>query len=141
MPRMRRPWALLSCSVLGLTLVACSSSPAGVPSAVAASGCHGRPATAHLVLSSQSPVPVVRAVPGTCIEVSVPKSKFAGKDTEPPRVAPPGRLALVSDTVVGDGGRTAYYSAVHPGTATISSTVDIRTDLEVPEWSGLVVVG
>jgi hypothetical protein len=138
---MRRRWALVACAALGLTLVACSSSTSGVPSAVTTTGCHGTRATAHLVLSSQSPIPVVRAVPGTCIEVSVPRSRFPGKDTEPPRVIPPGRLDLVSDTVFGNGSRTVYYSAVHAGTATISSTVDIQTNLEVPEWSGLVVVG
>ncbi len=124
----------------GLTLVACGSSP-NAPPAVAAAGCPGRPATAHLVLSSQSPVPVVRAVPGTCIEVSVPRSRFPGKADEPPRVTPPDRLRLVSDTVFPNGSRTAYYSAVRAGTATIASTVDVRTNLAVPEWSGLVVVG
>ena len=132
---------MVVCSAVGLTLVACSSSPPTVPSAVAPSGCHGRRATTHLVLSSRSPVPVVRAVPGTCIEVSVPRSPFPGKDAEPPRVTPPGRLHLVSDTVVRNGSRTVYYSAVHTGTATISTTVDIQTDRAVPEWSGLVVVG
>lgn len=125
---------------VGLSLMGCSSSPPA-PSAVAPSGCHGRPAVAHLVLSSQSPVPVVRAVPGTCIEVSVPRSRFPGKAAEPPRVTPAGRLRLESDTVFRNGSRTVYYSAVHTGTATISSTVDIQTSLEVPEWSGLVVVG
>ncbi len=107
----------------------------------APTGCHGIKSTGHLVLSDANPIPVVRAVPGTCIKVSVPRSGFAGKSTEPPRVTPDGRLALVSDTLGADGGRTVYYSAVRPGTATVTSTVDVQTNQEVPEWSGLVVVG
>ena len=137
----RRRWALVACSALGILLVACTSSTSSIPPAAAPAGCHGTKATTHLVLSSQTPIPVVRAVPGTCIEVSVPRSRFPGKSTEPPHVTPQGRLRLVSDTLLPDGGRTAYYSAVHPGTATISSTVNIQTNLEVPEWSGLVLVG
>ncbi len=138
---MRRIWAVTACSALGLSLAACSSSTRGASSTVAPAGCEGTRATAHLVLTGESPVPVVRAVPGTCIEVSVPGSPFPGRTTEPPDVTPPGRMRLVSDTVLRNGGRTAYYSAVHTGTATISSTVNIRTNAEVPEWSGLVVVG
>ncbi len=136
---MRRPWALLACSVLALGLVGCSTATS-TPSA-APTGCHGTRSTGHLVLSDANPVPVVRAVPGTCIKVSVPPSGFLGKVTEPPRVTPDGRLALVSDTLGANGGRTVYYSAVRSGTATVSSTVDVQTNQEVPEWSGLVVVG
>jgi hypothetical protein len=138
---MRRRWALLACSALMLTLAACSSSTPSVSSTAAPTGCQGAKATGHLVLSSESPIPVVRAVPGTCIEVSVPRSPFPGKSSEPPHVTPQGRLRLASDTLLRNGGRTAYYSAVRVGTVTISSTVDIRTGLEVPEWSGLVMVG
>jgi hypothetical protein len=137
---MRRWWALVACSGLGVGVAACSSAPPAPPTA-APTGCHGTPATGRLVLADTTPVPMVRAVPGTCIEVSVPRSGFPGKRTEVPRVTPGGRLHLVSDTLLADGGRTAYYSAVRPGTATISSTVDVQTNQAVPEWSGLVVVG
>ena len=132
--------ALVTCAALGLVLAACSSAPPAAPTAAPA-GCHGTKATAHLVLTDHAPIPAVRAVPGTCIEVSVPRSPFAGVPTAPPTVRPPGRLRLVSDTVLRNGGRTAYYSAVHAGAATVSSTVRVQTNREVPEWSGLVVVG
>jgi hypothetical protein len=69
-----------------------------------------------------------------------PKSPFDGVRTEAPRVTPPGRLQLVSDALNQDGTRTAYYSAHASGTATISSTVMIQSDLAVPEWVGVVIV-
>ena len=63
-----------------------------------------------------------------------------GHPYEPLTETPPGRLHLISDTLQPNGTRIAYYVALRPGAVTISSTVKIRTDQPVPEWSGLVIV-
>jgi hypothetical protein len=46
----------------------------------------------------------------------------------------------VSDSLLANGTRAAYYFAVRTGAVTVSTTVRIRTNVEVPEWSGLVVI-
>ena len=134
---------LLACGAFGLGLgfTACTSTPnQGTESTVAAPGCHGSSPIVHLALSNQQPIPIVHLPRGGCVEVKVPKSSFDGVRTEAPRVTPPGRLQLVSDALNQDGTRTAYYSAHASGTATISSTVMIQSDLAVPEWVGVVIV-
>jgi hypothetical protein len=138
---MTRRWALVVGAALSVGLAACSSSStSGVPSTVAATGCHTRGAAVGLALSDRQPIPVVRTVPGGCVAVSVPRSPFQGFATEVPRVSPGGRLHLVSETVLASGVRTAYYRVVRTGTVTVSSTVKIHTDVAVPEWSGLVLI-
>ncbi len=97
-------------------------------------------ATVHLVLSDSVPVPVVRIPLGGCVAVSVPRSPFRRAPTGPTGVAPGGRLGLVSDSLLANGTRVAYYTALRGGTATISSTVTVRTDRAVPSWSGVVVI-
>jgi hypothetical protein len=131
--------ALVACAALGPVLVACSSGPSATP-ASARPGCHTEAATARLALSNTQPVPVVRTLPGGCVAVSVPRSPFRGSATELPVVLPADRLRLVSDVVLSDGTRTAFFTAIRTGTATVSSTVRIRTAAAVPEWSGLVIV-
>ncbi len=85
------------------------------------------------------PVPVVRIPRGGCVAVGVPRSPFAHHATDPTQIAPTGRLALVSDSLLPDGTRTAYYTALRGGTTTITSTVTVRTARSVPQWSGLVI--
>jgi hypothetical protein len=94
----------------------------------------------RLALTNTQPVPVVRTLPGGCVAVSVPRSPFPGSATEVPAVLPADRLRLVSDVVLADGTRTAYFTAIRTGTATVSSTVRVRARAPVPEWSGLVIV-
>jgi hypothetical protein len=75
------------------------------------------------------------------VAVSVPRSPFPTAGTTPTGVTPTGSLALVSDTLHPNGTRTAYYRATGSGTATISSTVDVRTRASVPRWAGIVHIG
>jgi hypothetical protein len=91
-------------------------------------------------MTDQQPVPVVRTPLRSCVAVSLFASPFRGTHTEPLKETPPGRLRLVSDTLQANGTRVAYYVATRPGAVTISSTVRIRTDQPVPEWSGVVIV-
>ena len=128
--------AIVVCAVLGLGSAACSSPPA----AVASPGCHTSGPRVEVHLSSQTPVPVVRIPPGGCVEVTVPRSPFRNTRTEPPTVDPSGHLQLDSDTLHPDGTRSAFYTATTAGTATIFSTVDIHTGLEIPQWSAVVVI-
>lgn len=139
---MKRPWLPAVCVVLaGLGSMACSSTLASTSSStVAPPGCHTGEATVRLVLSDTAPVPLVRAVAGDCVAVTVPRSPFKGTTTQPLIAAPPGRLRLVSDSVLANGTRSAYYTAVRTGTATITSTVRIRTNGSVPRWNGIVVI-
>jgi hypothetical protein len=137
---MARRWALAACAALGVALVACSSSSTPSTPTAAAPGCHTNAATVHLVLTDGQPIPLVRVVPGGCIAVSVPRSPFKGVVTEPPRVTPPGRLHLVSDSVLPNGTRRVYYTALRTGTVTITSTVGVLTSVSVPEWNGVVVI-
>jgi hypothetical protein len=134
-----RVLALVACVALGPVLMACSSGPGG-SSPTVRPGCHTEAATMHLALTNTQPVPVVRTVPGGCVAVSVPRSPFRGSPTEVPVVFPRNRLRLVSDVVLSDGTRTAYFTAIRTGTATVSSTVRIHTQVAVPEWVGLVIV-
>jgi hypothetical protein len=134
-----RALALVACAALAPVLMACSSAPS-VTSTSARPGCHTRAATVHLALTNTPPVPVVRTLPGGCVAVSVPRSPFRGSATEVPAALPGDRLRLVADVVLADGTRTAYFTAIRTGTATVSSTVRIRTAAAVPEWSGLVIV-
>ena len=134
-----RVLALVACAGLGPALAACSSGPSASSVSVQP-GCHTRAATVHLALTNTQPVPVVRTLPGGCVAVIVPRSPFRGSATEVPSVLPADRLRLVSDVVRADGTRTAYFVAVRTGTATVASTVSIRTAVAVPEWSGLVIV-
>jgi hypothetical protein len=134
-----RAAALAACVALIPIVASCSSGPSASRPSVRP-GCHTRAATVHLALTNTQPVPVVRTLPGGCVAVSVPRSPFRGSATEVPVVLPADRLRLVSDVVLADGTRTAYFTAIRTGTATVSSTVRIRTQLAVPEWSGLVIV-
>jgi len=140
---MRRVWSAATCAAVlvvgAVGLAACSPSTGSRPVPVV-SGCPTAAATVHLALSDAQPVPVVRTVPGGCVAVQVPRSPFAGHATEVPTVTPDGRLHLVSDTVSAGGSRTAYYRALRTGTATVSSTVTVQTNVFVPRWSGLVVI-
>jgi hypothetical protein len=106
-----------------------------------ADGRLGTKAISHHVLASASPIPHGPGRARGVVEVSVPRSGFPATGTERPAVHTRGRLRLLSDSLLVKGGRTSYCSAVQPGTATISSTVDLPVDQEVPWWSGLVVVG
>ena len=133
-----RALALVACVGLGPALMACSSAPSA--STPVQPGCHTTAATVHLALSDQVPVPVVRIAPGGCVAVAVPRSPFPQTPTEPLRVAPGGRLRLVSDSLLANGTRAAYYTALGPGTATLTTSVAVRTARAVPEWSGLVVI-
>ena len=134
-----RALGLVVCVALGPALTACSSSPGA--SAPVRPGCHTAVAgTVQLALSDEVPVPVVRIAPGDCVAVTVPRSPFPRTATEPIRVAPGGRLRLVSDSLLANGTRAAYFLALHTGEVTVSSTVGIRTNVAVPEWSGLVIV-
>ena len=110
-----RAAALVACAALALLLMACSSGPSASPSV--RPGCHTRAATVHLALTNTQPVPVVRTLPGGCVAVSVPRSPFRGSATEVPVVLPGDRLRLVSDVVLADGSRTAYFTAIRTGTA------------------------
>jgi hypothetical protein len=94
--------------------------------------------TVALHLSDTQPVPVVRVAPGGCVAVSVPRSPFRGHPSERPTVVPSDLLRRVSDSAQPDGARTDYFVAQRPGTATVTSTVAIRTAVEVPAWSGIV---
>ena len=134
-----RAVALGACGALVPVLTACSSGPSASSLSVQP-GCHTRAATVHLALTNTQPVPVVRTLPGGCVAVSVPRSPFRGSATEVPMVLPADRLRLVSNMVLADGTRIAYFTAIRTGTATVSSTVRIRSQAAVPEWSGLVVV-
>jgi hypothetical protein len=93
-----------------------------------------------VVLSDRSPVPVVRIPTGGCVAVTVPPSPFRHTPTGPTRAVPTGRLDLVSDSLLPGGTRVAYYTALRPGTVTVTVTVPLRTDRLVPEWSALVIV-
>jgi len=55
-------------------------------------------------------------------------------------MVPEGRLRLVSDSLLANGTRAAYYSVLARGAVAVSTTVRIRTNVAVPEWSGLVIV-
>jgi len=74
------------------------------------------------------------------VAVTVPRSPFPHTPTEALRVGPEGRLRLVSDSLLANGTRAAYYFALRTGAVTVSTTVRIRTAVAVPEWSGLVIV-
>jgi hypothetical protein len=74
------------------------------------------------------------------VAVTVPRSPFRHTPSEPTRSFPAGRLRLVSDSLLADGTRVAYYTATGPGTDTVTSTVTLRTDVVVPEWSALVII-
>ncbi len=132
----------LLCLIVGLGagLSACSSSGSQSPPSTAAPGCGNGRLTVHLDMTDQQPVPVVRTPLGSCVAVSLFASPFRGTRTEPLKETPPDRLRLVSDTLQANGTRVAYYVATRPGAVTISSTVKIRTDQPVPEWSGVVIV-
>jgi hypothetical protein len=128
------------CLGMGLGLSACSSgAPQSTPSTTAP-GCRNGQLTVHLDMTNQQPVPVVRTPVGSCIAVSLFSSPYRDTRTEPLQETPPGRLRLVSDTLQPNGTRIAYYVALQRGAVTLSSTVKIRTDQPVPEWSGLVIV-
>jgi hypothetical protein len=134
--------ALLVCGTLGLTLLGCSSSPSrSAPPTTAVPGCHTHASTVHLVLTDTQPVPAVRTAPGGCVAVTVPRSPFKATSSESPNVRPAGSLRLVSDTLHADGTRTAYFTAGQTGTATVTSTVAIKTGVAVPEWGGIVHIG
>jgi hypothetical protein len=139
---MKRRWVPATCAVLtGLGLMACSSPSTSTASpTVAAPGCHTGGATVHLVLSDTAPVPLVRVAAGDCLAVTVPRSPFKGTTSEPLTPSPPGRLRLVSDSLLAGGTRSAYYAAEGHGTVTITSTVRIRTHVAVPRWNGVVVI-
>jgi hypothetical protein len=74
------------------------------------------------------------------VAVTVPRSPFRHAPTDPTRVAPAGRLDLVSDSLLPDGTRVAYYTALRAGTATVTCTISLHTGSVVPEWSALVII-
>jgi hypothetical protein len=125
---------------LGVGLSACSSGSSQSTPSTTAPGCRNGQPTVHLDMTDQQPVPVVRTPLRSCVAVTLFASPFRGTHTEPLKETPPGRLRLVSDTLQADGTRVAYYVATRLGAVTISSTVKIRTDQPVPEWSGVVIV-
>jgi hypothetical protein len=134
--------ALLACGTVGLMLAGCSSNPSrSSPPTTAVPGCHTHASTVHLVLTDTQPIPVVRTAPGGCVAVTVPRSPFKGTSTESPKVRPTGSLRLVSDTLHADGTRTVYFTAGQTGTATVTSTVAVKTRVAVPEWGGIVHIG
>jgi hypothetical protein len=92
-------------------------------------------------LSAKEPVPVVHIPVGGCVTVTVPPSPFRRSSSTPPMVRPDGRLKPLADRLLDNGTRVATYTAVRPGTATISSTVLVFSARPVPEWSAVVLVG
>jgi len=140
--RLGRLVAAGACLVLTVVGAACSSGSgsASTGTTVAPPGCHTGAATVHVVLSDQTPVPVVRIPTGGCVAVTVPRSPFRHTPTGPTRVVPAGRLVPVSDSLLPGGTRVAYYTAARPGTATVTATVPLHTDQLVPQWSALVII-
>ena len=134
-----RVLAVVACVTLGPVLPACSSGP-GASSTTVRPGCPTAVGTVHLALSDRVPVPVVRIPPGDCVAVTVPRSPFPHTPTEPIGAVPADRLRLVSDSLLANGTRAAYFLALTTGAVTVSSTVSVQTDRAVPEWSGLVIV-
>ena len=139
-PARVRGVAVVACLLLGGATAACASGPGAVPTTVAPPGCHTPAATVHVVLSDRTPVPVVRTTPGGCVAITVPRSPFRHAPSDPTRTVPAGHLRLVSDSLLTDGTRVAYYVALRTGTATVTSTVSLHTDVLVPEWSALVII-
>jgi hypothetical protein len=136
-----RHLALLACGALSLSLVACSSTaPRASQSSGATEGCHGDVPRVELAISDTQPIPVVHIPQGGCVEVTVPTSPFRDSRTEAPRVTPPVRLRMLSELFNRDGTRTVYYAAERSGTATISSTVKVRSSAAIPAWVGIVLI-
>jgi hypothetical protein len=138
--RLGRRVAAGACALLALVGAACASGPASTATTVAPPGCHTGAATVHVVLSDRSPVPVVRIPTGGCVAVTVPRSPFRHTPTGPTRTTPAGRLVPVSDSLLPNGTRVAYYTAARRGTATVVATVPLTTDQLVPQWSALVII-